>query len=351
MSSTGTGTGKFFGFTFLGCLAIGATIFGVSIHDGKTTVFPESDPHVGWQSGPTTRGTFTIISSCVLTIFSCIYVAVHPDIKPDGWIRSKLGMAMIGLIAPELVFVSALTDALKAWDVTRKMRGLGHRKWNMALSFVAEGKGFISDPGDENPLEGADEVDTYVKTSRRENARLEVDYGYIKKEIADRSNQDSLGKLLVLLQVLRLVVQVAGRAAEGLPVTPMEFLTCGYVLWALGLYAMWWKKPYCIDEPIYLKLVERPSAADEDEASDAGGSDNDEKFEAIRSKSTSPLCSSFDRELIFVHSEQIICLLLIPFTAGFGAIHLAAWNTQFVNTHGQSLWQYCSLGQAAFPTL
>lgn len=221
----------------------------------------------------------------------------------------------------------------------------------MALSFVAEGKGLISDPGDETPLEGADEVDTYVKMSRRENARLEVDYGYIKKEIADRSNQDSLGKLLVLLQVLRLVVQVAGRAAEGLPVTPMEFLTCGYVLWALGLYAMWWKKPYCIDAPIYLKLVERHSAADEDEASDAGGSDNDEKFEAIRSKSTSPLCSSFDRELIFVHSEQIICLLLIPFTAGFGAIHLAAWNTQFVNTHGQSLWQYCSLGQAAFPTL
>jgi len=39
---------------------------------------------VGWQSDPNNRGTFTLVSSCVLTLIICVYSALHLNVPRRG---------------------------------------------------------------------------------------------------------------------------------------------------------------------------------------------------------------------------------------------------------------------------
>jgi hypothetical protein len=72
-----------------------------------------------WEPPPTTRGTFQILSSCLITLILCIWTAVHLNIpeedtslprskwNPCSWFSKhqwrKFGWLLLGLIAPEMV--------------------------------------------------------------------------------------------------------------------------------------------------------------------------------------------------------------------------------------------------------
>jgi hypothetical protein len=59
-----------------------------------------------WKAEPGTRGTFSILSTCLLTLILCVWTAVHLNIpeygKAASQIRRKLGWLLISLLAPEL---------------------------------------------------------------------------------------------------------------------------------------------------------------------------------------------------------------------------------------------------------
>jgi hypothetical protein len=67
-----------------------------------------------WHAEPNYRGTYTILSTSVVTIGLCVWQAVHLNIPgPDDKIKwyyrpskqfwRKMGWLMIGVLAPELV--------------------------------------------------------------------------------------------------------------------------------------------------------------------------------------------------------------------------------------------------------
>lgn len=78
-----------------------------------------SNRSASWHRPPDSRGSFNILSSCVVTLGLCIWSAVHLNIpkhdpspkrrkwNPKGWIKAKhLHKAVwliIGLLAPEMV--------------------------------------------------------------------------------------------------------------------------------------------------------------------------------------------------------------------------------------------------------
>lgn len=66
---------------------------------------------VHWKDGPTTRGTFDIVSSCVITLILCAWTAVHLNIAPPGesWrpMLRKTGWLLLALLAPEMVAYTA----------------------------------------------------------------------------------------------------------------------------------------------------------------------------------------------------------------------------------------------------
>ena len=76
----------------------------------------------GWKSEPRTRGTFSILSLCLSTIFICVWKAWHPNVprhSPDQ--RSKIeGLVksvprfLFFLFFPEALFVTALNELRQA---------------------------------------------------------------------------------------------------------------------------------------------------------------------------------------------------------------------------------------------
>lgn len=60
-----------------------------------------------WQPEPQTRGTYSIVSTCVITLSLCVWTALHLNIpehsKADHQKWRKAKWLLVGLLAPELV--------------------------------------------------------------------------------------------------------------------------------------------------------------------------------------------------------------------------------------------------------
>jgi len=73
----------------------------------------EEDRSVGWHPEPNFRGTFQILSTCLITIGLCVWTAVHLNVpeydkhKKKAWpsrqFWRKVGWLVIDVFAPELV--------------------------------------------------------------------------------------------------------------------------------------------------------------------------------------------------------------------------------------------------------
>src|SRR5579862_2232635 len=92
---------------------------------------------VSWKPEPTNRGTWTILSSCIITISLCIWTAVHlnipeKEVRPRGWqgimaavlrhqFWRKVGWFVLGLLAPEMVVFTAWSQWQEARIVLRNV--------------------------------------------------------------------------------------------------------------------------------------------------------------------------------------------------------------------------------------
>ncbi|KAG2141422.1 uncharacterized protein EDB93DRAFT_1294695 [Suillus bovinus] len=79
----------------------------------------------------TTRILWTIISSSVLTLFACIYSAIHPNIpspkdSPNRILSRRLGMMIMALIAPELIVTWAMRQWFSARLITKRFKDSGY---------------------------------------------------------------------------------------------------------------------------------------------------------------------------------------------------------------------------------
>ncbi|KAK4655482.1 hypothetical protein QC762_302811 [Podospora pseudocomata] len=73
----------------------------------------------GWVSAPTMRGTTSILWSCLLTLFACVYTALHLNIPERGitnvqLVAKRIEWMFITLLFPELVLFYASAQWWKA---------------------------------------------------------------------------------------------------------------------------------------------------------------------------------------------------------------------------------------------
>lgn len=70
-------------------------------------VFGNSSNTTSWEPQPTHRGTFGLVSSCLITLFLCVWTALHLNIPEYGKAHMqkwhKLAWLVVGFFAPELV--------------------------------------------------------------------------------------------------------------------------------------------------------------------------------------------------------------------------------------------------------
>ena len=268
-----------------------------SVFGKETTISPPN-----WQHEPNTRGTWTIISTCLMTLSLCLWTALHLNVPELNGKRSqrcrKLGWLLIGLLAPEMVVCTAVIQRSSAKRLTRTMQARFGEKsesecrklkcihkqkkenpesdsssiemnqtqsqpftrrhaWTHVHSFYFMMGGFAFDTSNAKPNflpYGRSRLTLRVQALEYlvEHApHLIPDLS--KEEIRDKSKADGLAKLIVCLQAIWFCTQCIIRLAQKQAISLLELNTFGHAVCALLLYFFWRHKPLDIESPTLLE--------------------------------------------------------------------------------------------------
>lgn len=262
-----------------------------------------------WVASPTVRGTWELLSSCLITISLCVWTALHLNVPEHGtsdrqWLR-KTKWLVLGLVAPEMVVYVAwrqrfearrlLRDVRKEFGqssppsrlrkVWRKCCRLGGTsrasedenistadespptsanktlrmpKWSLAHGFFAVMGGFALDSSraDEAFLPAGKTRAALTAEGLRFFLKYEPDSlpDISQDQINDKSIADGLKKFIVCFQAIWFCASCITRLVNSLPISLLELNTMGHAACALLIYAMWWQKPLDISEPALIQV-------------------------------------------------------------------------------------------------
>ncbi|KAF9035594.1 hypothetical protein BJ165DRAFT_1321660, partial [Panaeolus papilionaceus] len=198
------------------------------------------------------RSLWSIIWACILTLFACTWVAVHPDVPSPEYsgstiVARKIGMMLSMLLIPEFVITWAFAQLMYAKYYTHRIAATrGKIEWTQTHSFFLIMGGFSY-----YAEEGA------TSTARLEPHKIEglYDQGLIEwpkvalKEIQDHSKADFLSKFIVVIQTTWFSLQFIVRLASGLTATELEVSTFAFAVLNVLVYGLWWNKPFDVRSP------------------------------------------------------------------------------------------------------
>ena len=235
------------------------------------------------------RSVWNIIWSCLVTIFSCTWVAVHPNIpcpkkrKTNGWIdrcilnpiisfaKCRLTLFVCALLVPEYVLAWAIRQFLSARKIFKENESeyktlviflpiaviptnpLLDRGWSMTHGFFVIMGGFHLFERMNNDDRGISPEDGEPLHPLEASNLCDYCESFImltEAEIMDKGKSDWVAKSLVLLQTSWFVMQCIARAMRHLPVTHLEIITLAYAAMNFVIFILWWKKPRNVHRPI-----------------------------------------------------------------------------------------------------
>ncbi|KAG2112822.1 hypothetical protein BD769DRAFT_1364331 [Suillus cothurnatus] len=210
----------------------------------------------------TTRTLWTIVSSSVLTLFACIYSAIHANIpspkdSSHRIILQRLGIMIMALIAPELIVTWAMCQWISACHVTRQFKTTGypsiHYTWTQTHSFFVLMGGFMLYV-DEKPYHTL-QPGQLIELIREGCIDIPT---LTAKQIHDKSKGNAISKGLIILQVTWFIMQLITRAIYHIETTQLEAGTLAFAVLNLLTYAVWWNKPLDVQcpHPVHWKLTE-----------------------------------------------------------------------------------------------
>ena len=352
------------------------------------------------------RTIWSIVWSCLATIFSCTWVAVHPNIpcpkkrEANSWIgrciwnpllsfaEHRLPLFVCALLVPEYILAWAIRQFLSARKIAKdnksEFKTLGYiatilsnsfleQRWSMTHGFFIIMGGFhLFERSSEeavNNNRGMSQEDDIPLHPLQASDLVRFD-GYSESffipteaEIKDKGKSDWLAKSLVLLQTSWFVMQCIARAIEHLPVTHLEIVTLAYSAMNFVIYIFWWNKPLNVNRPVRVlqKSVAgetrlEPTPEEWELTSEAIGNGLETIFKFIagfRDKDVN--LSHEDRVPMFwannTNSEELGLGNLIMLLVGicFGAIHCIAWHFS-LPTHAELLmWRISSVAITVVP--
>lgn len=328
-----------------------------------------------YVSSPNTRGTLDILWSSLFTIFACTWTLQHPNVPEQredrdpgllgdikwglkGFYRSTIRMAWT-VIAPEVVIAAALEDFTCAHGDSYDMRNQvdsGKGSWSLTHSFYANMGAFVI-RGRVKPRGKPRYHDPYHLTSKGIFALIEG--GYIDKlpdmteeEIKDKSKGDLFAKMIAVGQIVWSIIQIIGRAARRLPVSPLEVAVVAFAVCAVMIHGLYWHKPQRVGSTTTIHLKE--TCLTEDGAIPEAVLEalkDSQKIERVfgefllRGPPLPGSSISLDSSSGGVEEPFVV----MPGAVVFGAIHAAAWNFAFPSRTELIFWRCASLYTAIVP--
>ncbi|KAF8217262.1 hypothetical protein K438DRAFT_1658734 [Mycena galopus ATCC 62051] len=292
------------------------------------------------------RQLFGIVWGCLATIFACTWVSVHPNVPPpdQSWLAlfwRRLKMMLIGILVPEIMAGFAVRQFLGAWMLSREYG------FSKTLGFFFIMGGFVSSTGypiaTEKQLRDPTLGPEFQETIKAVNV----------EDIMDKSKGDALSKGVALAQGLWFITQCVARVHQHLAMTELEVATLGFAVMNIFIWLLWWNKPLDVQRPI---VITSPEHISTQPTSPARVSRRERFSYAIygvySGHNYEPLSSTSVPSFWTLPVEDLRPLLFTIFIGTLlGAIHCAAWNTDYLSTVEMWMWRVCSLAITTVPSL
>ena len=222
------------------------------------------------------RTIWDIIWSCLVTIFSCAWVSVHPNIPgpDDSRIKKalqRLELMFWSIVCPELITYWAARQWFAARRLANRYHGEPHMLnphltytlyfakyleygWMKTHGYFIQMGGFM--------LYDGDKAVGVLGPRQLEDLHTEgkIAIPLVKEEvIKDHSKGDGLSKALVIVQTTWFLMQCIARRAESPVITQFELVTVTLAALNGIMYYLWWNKPLDVQSniPVYL-LTHKP---------------------------------------------------------------------------------------------
>ncbi|KAF7292244.1 hypothetical protein MIND_01251800 [Mycena indigotica] len=349
-------------------------------------------PATGPADGCGGRTLYDIIWGCLVTIFACVWVSVHPNVPPKPAVaepshnssiwtrvfwkirhgtlafRARLQLMLVGILAPELIVGLALRQRAMAKEFSEVF------KVSMTHGFFIGMGGFVDING--HPL-----VSSKQFTGRSLTLWARANYltnrtfpalGAIQRvprgALTDKSKGDVYSKAIALSQCLWFVLQCLARAAQHLPLTQLEVITLAFTALNCFTWVLWWDKPLDVSEAIVITYEAARDPWDQDSIESAPTAEPlqasrrarflrilgfpfgpaDDLFRPETAASVPTFWYTVWDDISFTLEGR--CLLHEFLIAGlFGAIHCAAWRGRFNSSPEMWLWRGAATALAAIP--
>jgi hypothetical protein len=306
-----------------------------------------------WVDQPNYRGTFDILWIALATIgistytMLCLNLPAPKDSYVKLVVRRTLWM-LLGIIGPEFVLTYAAGQWSRAkWSV-HAFRD-EHPEWHMRHAFFADMGGFVlhTEDGVTFPL-NAMQLHWLVQHKY-------VDFPQItRREVWDKSKQDTFTKVITAFQVGYLIIQCSARAAQKLAITALELNALAIVVCSLMTSFAWLHKPADVSTPVHIHTTRTVvdmignlewdlTPLDHVDLNGPGYSVNVQPFMGMpvipKERPIQRIPNDRFPTNPYGLQEYLLCLATLLFTG----IHIAGWNFDFPTATEKILWRISSL--------
>ncbi|KAF7973375.1 hypothetical protein HWV62_15467 [Athelia sp. TMB] len=357
------------------------------------------------------RTLASIVTSCLGTIFACVWVAVHKNMPgpEQSWISvqfESLKVVVMTLLVPEWVLAWAVRQFLKAREISKKLEqarlNAAKREGERDISGGADNGdgsderddvqiGLLSNPetsesGAERPAFSVELWDLEKKLGRT-NQVWTIVHGFFiimggfyyyrdgeptfpanstevielvtsrelvpptDNELGDKSKGDTLSKTVAVVQTLWFIAQCIARRVQDMAITNLEIMTLAYTVITVAMYAAWWHKPLNVRCPVRVKgdapRENRTRNFDWTDVIDYVTGDQDVAIDLSEHDRVPTFWSDCRSGDGEIPLHADIIALSVAMV--FGAVHCAAWSYAFPSPTEKVLWRASALAITAIP--
>ncbi|KAJ9605919.1 hypothetical protein H2200_009768 [Cladophialophora chaetospira] len=278
----------------------------------------------------------------------CLNVPAPKDSFAVRTGRRILWMAL-GILGPEFPLTYAAGQWSRAKQSVVAFKTYNHEDWHMRQAFFADMGGFVLHaPGAEPFPLNAIQLHWLVVNNF-------IDYPAItRREIWDKSKQDTFTKVVTAFQIGYLIVQCVARAIQGLAITALELNALAIVVCSLMTSSFWLHKPADVQIPIHIHCSHTLAEITLDRAwsltpldfVDENGPGYSVNVQPFMKMPVIPAERPIQRipndrfpTNPYGIQEYFLCFATLLFTA----IHVAGWSFDFPTHTERLLWRISSL--------
>ncbi|TVY50857.1 hypothetical protein LCER1_G008151 [Lachnellula cervina] len=214
----------------------------------------------GWTNSPDSRGSIDIVSSCISTIFLCIWSVLCVNIGLPGESASakvyqKLKLAVLTILGPDFLLLLVVGQWESARKSCCKFKERGIIGWSMRHAFYADMGGFVARTRDGVtwPLD-ANQLCYLIDEEWIKEPMVSSQIALDKTDIDDRNKQNTLVRVFTIAQISWFLVNCIARGFQRLPVTTLELTTVGFIATTIGVSIFWSDKPADIETQIMIDI-------------------------------------------------------------------------------------------------